>query len=76
LAAMGQGWPMAAAHGFKPSFWHAEPRRGTEWWGKSPFGYFWGSFPKVTRRKGQPFQGLCLNRVLRQFQAEIKKKTS
>ncbi|KAF2411421.1 hypothetical protein SAMN04490179_3304 [Pseudomonas antarctica] len=32
---------MAAAHGFKPSFWHAEPRRGTEWWGKSPFGYFW-----------------------------------
>ncbi|MET4715631.1 hypothetical protein ACVKS2_004741, partial [Pseudomonas sp. PvP125] len=23
-----------------------------EWWGKSPFGYFWGSFPKVTRRKG------------------------
>ncbi|WP_236326424.1 hypothetical protein, partial [Pseudomonas poae] len=20
--------------------------------GKSPFGYFWGSFPKVTRRKG------------------------
>ena len=31
---------------------HTEPRRGAEWWGKSPFGYFWGSFPKVTRRKG------------------------
>ena len=31
---------------------HAEPRRGTKCWGKSPFGYFWGSFPKVTRRKG------------------------
>ncbi|MDZ4303097.1 MAG: hypothetical protein U1C13_15810, partial [Pseudomonas sp.] len=25
--------------------------RGAEWWGKSPFGYFWGSFPKVTRCK-------------------------
>jgi hypothetical protein len=27
---------MTAAHGFKPSFGHAEPKRGTEWWGKSP----------------------------------------
>jgi hypothetical protein len=35
LAVLGQGWPMTAAHGFKPSFGHAEPRRGTEWWGKS-----------------------------------------
>jgi hypothetical protein len=43
---------MTAAHGFKPAFGHTEPRRGTEWWGKSPFGYVWGSFPKVTRRKG------------------------
>ena len=25
--------------------------RGAECWGKSPFGYFWGSFPKVTRCK-------------------------
>ncbi|MBR7213446.1 hypothetical protein E1K68_11805 [Pseudomonas sp. B2021] len=32
---------MAAAHGFKPVFGHTEPRRGAEWWGKSPFGYFW-----------------------------------
>ena len=40
------------AHGAMPDCGHAEPRRGTEWWGKSPFGYFWGSFPKVTRRKG------------------------
>ena len=30
---------------------HTEPGRGAEWWGKSPFGYFWGSFPKVTRCK-------------------------
>ncbi len=43
---------MTAAHGFKPERGHTEPRRGAEWWGKSPFGYFWGSFPKVTRRKG------------------------
>ncbi|AQT95659.1 hypothetical protein B1R45_21205 [Pseudomonas azotoformans] len=35
LAALGQGWPIAAAHGFKPSLRHAEPRRGTECWGKS-----------------------------------------
>ncbi|MBR7214929.1 hypothetical protein E1K68_19545 [Pseudomonas sp. B2021] len=27
---------MAAAHGFKPAFGHTEPRRGAEWWGKSP----------------------------------------
>jgi len=20
---------------------HTEPGRGAEWWGKSPFGYFW-----------------------------------
>ncbi|MCK3825621.1 hypothetical protein FW800_00305 [Pseudomonas sp. 910_23] len=20
---------------------HTEPKRGAEWWGKSPFGYFW-----------------------------------
>ncbi|POM10737.1 hypothetical protein CUU62_24380 [Pseudomonas sp. WP001] len=24
LAALGQGWPIAAAHGFKPSFGHTE----------------------------------------------------
>jgi hypothetical protein len=35
LAALGHGWPIAAAHGFKPSFGHTEPRRGAEWWGKS-----------------------------------------
>ncbi|POM10448.1 hypothetical protein CUU62_21920 [Pseudomonas sp. WP001] len=27
---------MAAAHGFKPAFGHTEPKRGAEWWGKSP----------------------------------------
>ncbi|RZI33068.1 hypothetical protein EUX57_03460 [Pseudomonas orientalis] len=26
---------MAAAHGFKPSIGHTEPKRGAEWWGKS-----------------------------------------
>ncbi len=26
---------------------HTEPRRGAEWWGMSPFGYFWGS-PSVS----------------------------
>ena len=35
------------AHGAMPDCGHAEPRRGTEWWGKSPFGYFWGS-PSVS----------------------------
>jgi hypothetical protein len=36
VAAPGHGWPMAAAPpGAMPSLWHAEPRRGTEWWGKS-----------------------------------------
>ncbi len=42
---------MTAAHGFKPSFGHTEPRRGTEWWGKSPLVTL-GLFSKVTRRKG------------------------
>src|SRR5450830_342873 len=36
LAVLGQGWPMTAAHGFKPAFGHTEPKRGAEWWGKSP----------------------------------------
>ncbi|QHD07138.1 hypothetical protein PspR76_15970 [Pseudomonas sp. R76] len=36
LAALGQGWPIAAAPAPKPSFGHTEPRRGAEWWGKSP----------------------------------------
>ena len=57
LAVLGQGWPMTAAHGFKPAFGHTEPRRGAEWWGKSPFGYFWGSFPKVTRCKSGTLSG-------------------
>ena len=34
LAALGQGWPIAAAHGFKPAFGYTEPRRGAEWWGE------------------------------------------
>ena len=35
LAALGQGWPIAAAHGPKPECGHTEPKRGAEWWGKS-----------------------------------------
>ena len=35
LAALGHGWPFAAAHGAMPERGHAEPKRGTEWWGKS-----------------------------------------
>jgi len=35
LAALGQGWPIAAAHGFKPERGHTEPRRGAEWWGEA-----------------------------------------
>ncbi len=40
---------------------HTEPKRGAEWWGKSPFGYFWGSFPKVTRCKSGTLSGRYLN---------------
>ena len=36
---------------------HTEPKRGAEWWGKSPFGYFWGSFPKVTRCQSGTLSG-------------------
>ncbi|OOG87707.1 hypothetical protein B0E42_06630 [Pseudomonas sp. A25(2017)] len=47
--------PSRRAHGAMPSFRHAEPRRGTEWWGRAllvTFGWS-GSrlFPKVTRCK-------------------------
>src|SRR5450830_1843346 len=49
--AMGQGRAGAAARGVMPGFGRAEPKRGAEWWGKSPFGYFLGSFPKVARCK-------------------------
>ena len=35
LAALGHGWPVAAAHGPGSAGGHPEPRRGTEWWGKS-----------------------------------------
>ena len=35
IAALGHGWPFAAAPGAMPERGHAEPRRGTEWWGKS-----------------------------------------
>src|SRR5471032_2563655 len=42
-AATGHPWPNAAnpascrvTHGFKPAFGHTEPKRGAEWWGKSP----------------------------------------
>ena len=51
LAALGQGWPIAAAHGSVPERGHAEPRRGTEWWGKSVLLTF-ALLSKVSRRKG------------------------
>jgi hypothetical protein len=35
LAALGQGWPFAAAHGSRSVVGNTEPRRGAEWWGKS-----------------------------------------
>jgi len=35
LAALGQGWPFAAAHGSRSLFGYTEPKRGAEWWGKS-----------------------------------------
>jgi len=35
LAALGQGWPFAAAHGSRSAVGYTEPRRGAEWWGKS-----------------------------------------
>ncbi|ORM49752.1 hypothetical protein B6D51_01010 [Pseudomonas chlororaphis subsp. chlororaphis] len=38
-----------------PSFGHAEPRRGTEWWGKALW-LLWG-LSKVTRRKGGTLSG-------------------
>ncbi|MBD8151103.1 hypothetical protein IFT42_20375 [Pseudomonas fluorescens] len=46
LAAMGHGWPIAAAHGFKPERGHTEPERGAEWWGKSVLLTFdWAGIP-------------------------------
>ncbi len=51
LAALGQGWPIAAAHGSMPERGHAEPGRGTEWWGKSVLLTF-ALLSKVSRRKG------------------------
>ena len=52
---------MTAAHGFKPSFGHTEPRRGTEWWGEGLLLTFgWAGIPaspKVSRRKGGTLSG-------------------
>ena len=35
LAALGQGWPIAATRCAMPERGHTEPGRGAEWWGKS-----------------------------------------
>ncbi|RZI18236.1 hypothetical protein, partial [Pseudomonas orientalis] len=48
----------AAAHGFKPSFGHTEPRRGAEWWGKSVLLL---RFSKVSRRQGGTLSSRDLN---------------
>ena len=45
LAAPGHGWPVAAARGIGPGCGHAEPRRGTEWWGRDLLVTF-GAFAK------------------------------
>ena len=45
LAALGHGWPVAAARGAVPECGHAEPKRGTEWWGKDLLVTF-GAFAK------------------------------
>ncbi|OWP69491.1 hypothetical protein CEC48_22875 [Pseudomonas sp. K2I15] len=51
LPALGQGWPIAATRGIGPSFRHAEPRRGTEWWGKDPLVTFgWAGIPGVCQK--------------------------
>ncbi|TWR53946.1 hypothetical protein FIV41_23070 [Pseudomonas marginalis] len=56
LAALGQGWPIAAAHAPKPSFGHTEPRRGAECWGEA-FLVTFGALPKVTRCKSGTLSG-------------------
>ncbi len=35
LAALGHGWPVAAAHGSGSAGGYTERQRGAEWWGKS-----------------------------------------
>nr|BFE95974.1 hypothetical protein GCM10020185_65100 [Pseudomonas brassicacearum subsp. brassicacearum] len=56
IAALGHGWPFAAAHGAMPERGHAEPKRGTEWWGKSVLLTF-ALFQKVSRRQGGTLSG-------------------
>ena len=46
IAALGHGWPFAAAHGAMPAFGHAEPKRGTEWVGQAFFAYFFWRLKK------------------------------
>ncbi|RAG99434.1 hypothetical protein DJ480_27650, partial [Pseudomonas sp. Leaf98] len=49
--------PIAAAHGFKPECGHAEPQRGTEWWGTDllvTFGAFAKSDPPSGRNPKPP----------------------
>jgi len=61
VAALGHGWPFAAAHGARAACGHAEPKRGTKWWGIERFGYFrlgrLPGFSKVTRRQGGTLSG-------------------
>jgi len=44
-AATGHPWPGAAKRGAGPECGHAEPKRGTEWWGKDLLVTF-GAFAK------------------------------
>ncbi|OPG75651.1 hypothetical protein B1218_30460 [Pseudomonas ogarae] len=63
IAALGHGWPFAAAHGAMPECGHAEPRRGTEWWGRSVLLTFalFKSEPPSGRNPKQPVpqQRIC-----------------
>jgi len=45
LAALGQGWPFAAAHGSRSAGGYTEPKRGAEWWGTDLLVTF-GAFAK------------------------------
>jgi len=45
LAALGQGWPFAAAHGSRSAVGYTEPGRGAEWWGTA-FLVTFGAFAK------------------------------
>jgi hypothetical protein len=52
LAALGQGWPFAAARRINVGLRVCRAPARYQVVGQGLFGYFWGCLPKVTRRKG------------------------